>query len=204
MDRGYRPFPMRALLLVTLAAAAAVGLAGCGQDAAPASDKAAGSSTAPTTAPTTPSPEKPGKPGKPGAPIPRPPEPKPPAGTPTAPVTMGPNGPVVPAGVTQVPAGQVDASALPAYYDSPGDVWVYDDGYSLEMFAAASSGCSEAEAVVVDQTSDAVRITLRPLAQTQGGRPDSRPCTAVMTPRPVTVRLAKPLGDRMIYLGIGR
>lgn len=194
---------MRALLLVTLAAAAAVGLSGCGQDTTPASDKAAGSSTVPTTAPTTTAPTLPTLPN-PGKPVTRPPEPKPPAGTPTAPVSMGPNGPVVPAGVTQVPADQVDASALPAYYNNPGDVWVYDDGYSLEMFAAASSGCSEAEAVVVDQTSDAVRITLRPLAQTQGGRPDSRPCTAVMTPRPVTVRLAEPLGDRTIHLGIGR
>jgi hypothetical protein len=72
------------------------------------------------------------------------------------------------------------------------------------MLAAASSGCSEAEAVVVDQTAEAVRIMLRPLAQTQGGRPDSRPCTAVMTPRPVTVRLREPPGDRKVYLGIGR
>ncbi|HEV7649922.1 MAG TPA: hypothetical protein VGP26_17380 [Actinophytocola sp.] len=194
---------MRALLpavVATLAAAVAVGLAGCGQDAAPASDT---SSPAPTTATGTGSATASVPPLD--KPVPRPPEPKPPAGTaPSAPVTMGPNGPVVPAGVTQVPAGQVDASALPAYYDSPGDVWVFDDGYSLEMFAAASSGCSDAEAVVVDQSSGAVRITLRPLAQPQGGRPDSRPCTAVMTPRPVTVRLAEPLGDRTIHLGIGR
>jgi hypothetical protein len=191
---------MKALLLATLAATVAVGLAGCGQDTAPAGEKTAGekTSTAHTGASATASVPPLDKP------VTRPPEPKPPAGaTPSAPVSMGPNGPVVPAGVTQVPVGQVDASALPDYYDDR-EVWVFDDGYSLEMFAAASSGCSDAEAVVVDQPSDEVRITLRPLASPQGGRPDSRPCTAVMTPRPVTVRLTEPLGDRTIRLGIGR
>jgi predicted small lipoprotein YifL len=195
---------MRALLLATLAAVAVVGLAGCGQDGTPAGAKSSEkASEKPSTASTGPSVTAPVPPLSTS--IQRPPEPKPPAGaTPTPPVTMGPNGPVVPPGVTQVPAARVDVSALPAYYEHRGDVWVYDDGYSLEMLAAASSGCSEAEAVVVDQTPEAVRIMLRPLAQTQGGRPDSRPCTAVMTPRPVTVRLREPLGDRTVYLGIGR
>jgi len=194
---------MRALLLVTVAAAATVALAGCGQDTTNARDAKQDTSTSepsatakPTPSVLSPSVEKP---------APEPAEPTPPAGaTPSAPVTMGPNGPVVPPGVTQVPEAQIDVSALPAYYDHRGDVWVYDDGYSLEMFAAASSGCSEAEAVVVDQAPEAVRIMLRPLAQPQGGRPADRPCTAVMTPRPVTVKLSEPLGDRKIYLGVGR
>jgi hypothetical protein len=197
---------MRALLLATLAAAAVVGLAGCGQDATPAKDAKQAASTVATTGTSTvqtgASATAPVPPLS--SPVKRPPQPPPANATPSAPVTMGPNGPVVPPGVTQVPAAQIDASALPAYYENRGDVWVYDDGYSLEMLAAASSGCSEAEAVVVDQSPDGVRITLRPLAQPQGGRPDSRPCTAVMTPRPVTVKLTEPLGDRKIYLGIGR
>ncbi len=130
---------------------------------------------------------------------------KPPSGTePSAPVSLSPTGVVVPDGVTQVPADQVDASALPAYYEHRGEVWVFDDGYSLQMFAAASSGCTDAEAVVVDQSGSGVRITLRPLPETPGGRPDGGACTAVMTPRPVTVTLDAPLGDRMIHLGIGR
>jgi hypothetical protein len=82
---------------------------------------------------------------------------------------------------------------------------VFDEGYSLEMFAAASSGCTDAEAVVVDQSDSGVRITLRPLDQQPGGRPDGGgACTAVMTPKPVMVRLTKPLGDRTVFLGIGR
>lgn len=184
---------MRALLFAGLAAAAVVGLVGCGQESAPANGKPAGPTTVSTQRPPV------------SKPISRPPEPKPPAGaTPSAPVSVGPSGVVVPDGVTQVPADQVDASALPAYYDHHGEVWVFDDGYSLQMFAAASSGCSDAEAVVVDQSASGVRITLRPLPEPPGGRPDDSACTAVMTPRPVTVALREPLGDRKIYLGIGR
>ncbi|MGH3757968.1 hypothetical protein [Actinophytocola sp.] len=189
---------MRALLFATLAAAAVVGLAGCGQDsAAPAGDTSASSTATPTE--TT---------GEP--PVSTPPEPKPPADSrppgppPSAPVSVSPSGPVVPEGVTQVPADQVDASALPAYYEHRGQVWVFDDGYSLQMFAAASSGCSDAEAVVVDQSDSDIRIMLRPLPQPPGGRPGGGACTAVMTPRPVTVALAEPLGDRKILLASGR
>lgn len=187
---------MRALFIATLAAAALVGVAGCGQGAAPA---AGSSSTAPshaasTVVSATPPISKPQDP----------PAPKPTEGVPTPPVSVSPSGVVVPEGVRQVPADQVDASALPAYYDHRGEVWVFDDDRSLQMFAAASSGCTDAEAVVVDQSASEVRIMLRPLDQPQGGRPDGEMCTAVMTPRPVTVRLDAPLGDRMIFLAGGR
>ena len=191
---------MRALFTAAVVVAAAATLTSCTYDAGTVDESVkapAPSHVSETPSVTQPPGIAPGEPNPSGR--------KPPAGTtPSAPVSMGPNGPVVPAGVTQVPAGQVDASALPAYYDNPAAVWVYDDGYSLEMFAAASSGCAEEEAVVVDQSADSVRVTLRPLANQPGGRPDSRPCTAVMTPRPVTVRLREPLGDRTVQLGIGR
>ena len=96
-------------------------------------------------------------------------EPTPPAGqppTPSAgkprdpssgppPVTIGPNGPVVPAGVTEVPSSQIDASALPNYIEYGNRVWAYDGGFSLQMFASASSSCTGAEAVVTKQASDA-------------------------------------------------
>ncbi|MPZ82834.1 MAG: hypothetical protein GEV28_21515 [Actinophytocola sp.] len=191
---------MRALFIATLAAAAVVGLAGCGQDAAPAGDSAgAAPDTASSTATSTELPSLPpvSKPQDP-------PAPKPTEGTPEPPVSVSPSGVVVPEGVRQVPAGQVDASALPVYYEHRGEVWVFDDDYSLQMFAAASSGCTDAEAVVVDQSASEVRIMLRPLDQPQGGRPDGTVCTAVMTPRPVTVRLDAPLGDRKIFLAGGR
>jgi hypothetical protein len=192
---------MRAALLFTGLAVVAAGLTACADDAAPTGTTDPG--TRPSQVTTSPSVTQ--LPNEPSAKPPVKPA-RPPSGTPSAPVTLSPQGElVVPAGVEQVPAAQVDASALPVYYEHHGDVWVFDDGYSLEMFAAASSGCTDAEAVVVDQSTDDIRITLRPLPSPPGGRPDSGgACTAVMTPRPVTVRLDQPLGDRMIYLGIGR
>jgi hypothetical protein len=119
-------------------------------------------------------------------------------------VTIGPDGPVVPAGVTEVPASQVEASALPSYFEYGNKVWVYDDGFSLQLFAAASSSCTDAEAVVVDQSADSVKIMVRPLDQPQGGAPDDGVCAMVMTPRAVHIALDSPLQDRLIVLSAGR
>jgi hypothetical protein len=187
---------MRALLFATLTAVAAVGLAGCGQDsAAPADEKPATETTSsqPPSQTATKPPE-----------YPKPPEdPKPPSET-SAPVSLSPTGVVVPDGVTKVPTAQVDSSALPVYYEHRGEVWEFDGGRSLQLFAAASSGCTDAEAVVLDQSAADIRITVRPLNRPPGGRPDDGVCTAQVTPRPVVVRLDAPLGDRTIYLAIGR
>jgi hypothetical protein len=196
---------MRALLIAATAALALGVLAGCGDASTPAaSDR---SSADRTTAPSTTEPSK-------TAPEPPTPSdvatPQPPAGKPQnpsggePPVTIGPNGPVVPAGVTEVPAGQVDATALPNFVEYGNKVWQFDDGFSLQLFAAASSGCTGAEAVVVDQSADAVKIVVRPLDQPQGGRPDDGVCTMVMTPVPVTVTLDQPLRDRQVLLSAGR
>lgn len=189
---------MRALLFAMLATVAAVGLAGCaGTTGTSASAPGSSESPAVSRPPSSPVPSQP---------APSPSEPKPPAGKPSAPVSISSSGElVVPDGVTTVPADQVDSSALPAYYEHRGQVWMFDDGYSLQMFAAASTGCSDAEAVVVDQSGTDVRITLRPLPAPPGGMPDDGGvCTTVMTPRPVTVTLDQPLGDRKIYLASGR
>lgn len=201
--------------MTVVGAAVALGvLAGCGQKAEPAGD-AAGSTTTPSTSSTTSS-SAPGKPA-PSTPTPSEPpsnvvEPTPPAsakpqhpsnGEP--PVTIGPDGPVVPAGVTEVPAAQIDATALPDYYKYGGRVWAFDNGLSLQMFAMASSGCSAAEAVLVDQAADSIKVILRPMDQPQGGRPDDdKMCTAVLTPRAVVVTLDTPLQDRTIYLSASR
>lgn len=185
---------MRALLIAT-AAAGLLALAGCGQEAAPTgsprSDPASQTKTEePPTVVATP--EAPGgKPQDPGA-------------TPTPPVSLSPDGPVVPEGVALVPAEQVDSSALPEYYEQRGQVWVYDDGFSLQMFAAASSSCGDAEAMVVDQTASEVRIVLRPMDQPMGGPADGEACAMVMQPKPVTVTLDSPLQDRKIFLASGR
>jgi hypothetical protein len=195
---------MRALLITATAALALGVLAGCG-DAADNTDAAGQSTTTTTTtaeptktAPVAPTPSDVATPAPPSAGKPR----NPSGGEP--PVTIGPKGPVVPAGVTEVPAAQVDASALPNFFEYGTKVWQFDDGFSLELFAAASSSCTDAEAVVVDQTPDAVKIVVRPLDQPQGGRPDDGVCTQVMTPKPVVVTLDQPLRDRKVLLSAGR
>jgi len=192
---------MRALLIATTAALALGVLAGCGNEPARTASDASGqseqSSQSQKPAPETPSviaePTPPASGGKPQDPS---------GGEP--PVTIGPDGPVVPAGVTEVPADQVDVSALPNYFEYGDKVWMFNDGFALQMFAAASSGCSDAEATVVDQSADSVKILVRPLDGPEGGRPDGTACTAVMTPRPVTVTLDTPLRDRTVYLSAGR
>lgn len=195
---------MRALLIAGVAVAL-VGLAGCGQEADPAGSGPEQTTVDPSTLATKIPPEPP-------AVTPTPPETKPqdpPSGedrpaTPSAPVSMAPTGPVVPAGVKQVPSAQIDASAVPEYYEHRGLVWVYDDGYSLQMFATARSGCGGMEARIANESATEVRIAMGPMPQPQGGPPDGTACTEVMTPRPVTVALDAPLGDRKIYLEAGR
>lgn len=192
---------MRAFLIATTAVAALGVLAGCGDQTTPAASDQAGQ--------TSPTSERPSKTA------PAPPsviaEPTPPAGgkpqNPSGgepPVTIGPNGPVVPDGVTEVPAAQVDTSALPVYVEFGDKVWMYDGGFALQFFASASSSCTGAEATVVDQSSDSVKILVRPLDTPQGGRPDDSACAMVMTPTPVTVTLDTPLQDRKILLSSGR
>lgn len=181
---GYRPDLMRALLCAA-AAIAVVGLAGCGSDATPAREQPVGTPSSTATRGSEP-------------PLPS---------TSSAPQKPGSSDVDVPAGATRVPAGQVDAAGLPSYYAHRGEVWLDEDGRSLRMFAMASSGCTDAEAVVSDQSASEVVITLRALPQPPGarpGRPDGGVCTEVLTPRPVTVTLNQPLGDRAIQLRAGR
>lgn len=121
------------------------------------------------------------------------------------PVTIGPSGLVVPDGVTEVPASQIDASAVVTYSDYGKRVWSFDGGFSLQLFGDATSSCGEVEAVVRDQSSDSVKIEVRAVDQPQGGGPDDdKICASVMTPLPVVVRLDTPLQDRMILLSAGR
>lgn len=194
---------MRALLIAATAALALAVLAGCGNEVAPAAQDQTGESAKPTkTAPEPPSviaePTKPApEPTRPGG------KPQNPSGG-EPPVTIGPDGPVVPAGVTEVPSAQIDATALPSYFEYSNKVWLFNDGFALQLFAAASSGCSDAEAVLADQSADSVKIMVRPMDGPQGGRPDDGMCTTVMTPRPVVVTLDTPLQDRKIYLSAGR
>jgi hypothetical protein len=197
---------MRAFLTATSAVVALGLLAACGNpdDQAPAaSDQGRQSSqTGQTaTAPTKPAPEPPSTAVEPTPPASG--KPQDPSGG-QAPVTIGPNGPVVPPGVTEVPASQVDASALPNYVEYGNRVWAFNGGFSLQFFASASTACAGLEARVVDQASDTVKILVQPMDMPQGGRPDDQPCAMVMTPQVVTVTLDTPLQDRTVVLSAGR
>jgi hypothetical protein len=192
---------MRAFLIATTAVLGLGVLAACGaQPSQTASDQAGHTSSSATKTPPEPPSviAEPTEPTRPDAGKPQ----NPSNGEP--PVTIGPNGPVVPPGVTEVPAAQVDASALPSYFEYGNKVWAYDGGFSLQMFAAASSSCTGAEARVVDQSANSVKIIVRPLDTQPGGRPDDSACSMVMTPKPVTVTLDTPLQDRKIVLSAGR
>ncbi len=192
---------MRALLIVGTAAVAVGLLAGCGQ---PAEQEPAGQKV--TESPSGTAVEESGAPPEPPSVVvePTPPGAKPQDPVPgEPPVTIGPDGPVVPAGVTEVPATQVDAKGLPAYFEYGNRVWSFNDGFALQLFAAANSGCAGVEALVAEQTADSVRIVVRPMDSPQGGRPDDSVCTTVMTPRPVVVTLDTPLRDRTVHLAAG-
>ncbi|GAB1514183.1 hypothetical protein JCM33774_62250 [Actinophytocola sp. KF-1] len=194
-------------MLTTVTAALALGvLAGCGDASTPA---ASDQSTTTTTTSATPPSKTP-----PETPTPSdvaPTEQPPPAGKPQNPtdgtprITVDGNELVVPPDLKAVPAAQVDASAVPGYYgEHRGKVWLHADGFTLETISYASSGCTDAEAVLVDQGPDSVKIVLRPLDQPLGGKPDDSICATVMTPRPVTVALDQPLRDRKVLLSAGR
>ena len=187
---------MRAFLITTVAVVALGVLAACGEQATPAVSDQAGATSQSTEKP----PEPPSDVAEPTPPVGEKPR-QPSGGQP--PVTIGPDGPVVPDGVTEVPAAQVDASALPTYIEYGNKVWVYDGGFSLQFFGSASSSCTGVQATVAEQASDTVKILVRPLDTPQGGRPDDGVCAMVMTPTPVTVTLDTPLQDRKIILSTG-
>jgi hypothetical protein len=193
---------MRAFLIATTVVLAVGVLAACGDQTTTGASDAAGqaSQTSPSERPSKTAPEPPSDVVEPAPPAGKPQNPS--SGEP--PVSLGPDGPVVPDGVTEVPAAQVDATAVPTYFEYGNKVWEYDGGFSLQMFAAASTSCAGVEARVVDQSSDTVKILVQPLDQPQGGSPDGGVCSMVMTPRPVTVTLDSPLQDRKIVLSGGR
>jgi hypothetical protein len=116
------------------------------------------------------------------------------------PVTMGPNGPVVPGGVEALPPSQLDSKNLPDYYTER-HVWVFNAGRSLQLFAVARNGCSGVEANPTQQSATDVTIAIRPLDQPMGEHPDGNPmCTQALTLKSVVVQLAEPLGTRRVHL----
>jgi hypothetical protein len=196
---------MRALLTTATAALTLCVLAGCGDASTPA---ASDQTTTTTTSSSAPSPSKtpPATPTPSDVATPRPPAGKPQNPTSGEPLLTIEGGKVVvPAGVRELPASQVDASAVPQYEaEFSRKAWLHEDGFTVEVIGYASSGCTGVEGRVVDQTPNAVKIILSPLDQPPGGKPDDSMCTTVMTPRPVAVTLDQPLADRKVMLSSGR
>lgn len=173
---------LRTSVLTALTAALALSVGACGAGIQTGSSAASPDTTA--TLPVEPTSSTPPDPGA----------------TPSAPVTIGPSGPVVPPGVDVVPAGQVDASALPEYVQ-PRDVYSFDGGRSLQVFGMAADPCAGVEADLVDQSAKTVKIILRPMMAPQGG---TDVCTQVITAKPATVSLDEPLGQRTVVLSEAR
>ena len=124
-----------------------------------------------------------------------------PTSTSLPPLTAAPPpGSATPPGATLLPKDQVDTGALPSHYTER-RVWAFDGGRSLQLFAMARTGCSGVTARVADQGPDAVHIVISPMNIPQGGPADGGGmCTQVITPRPVTVTLDAPLGNRKVFV----
>lgn len=176
--------PAALLVLVTVGA--------CGErpDAAPVTP---GGASLSLPVPTKPAPT------EPSVPIAPPTDPVDPTGPS---VSLGPSGVVVPPGYTELPPGQVDAKALPADVYTERRVWAAPDGRSLQLFAVAPDPCTEVRATVEGATADAVTLALSPMPHPLGG-PEGQVCATVVTPKPVSVRLADVLGDRKVVLTEG-
>ncbi|MGW5747479.1 hypothetical protein [Amycolatopsis sp. NPDC003861] len=114
--------------------------------------------------------------------LPAPPEPNPP-GKPRL---------TVPEGSTPVPAGQIDATALPAGF--PREVWTANGGTVLNI-RAQEGGCGHALGEAGEQAGDHVVVTLSETkAQT------NQMCTMDIRYPVISVTLAAPLDQRKVVL----
>jgi hypothetical protein len=114
--------------------------------------------------------------------LPAPPEPNPP-GKPRL---------TVPEGSTQVPAGQLDATALPAGF--PREVWTANGGTVLNI-RAQEGGCGHALGEAAEQAGDHVVVNLSETkAQT------NQMCTMDIRYPVISVALAAPLDQRTVVL----
>jgi hypothetical protein len=182
---------MRAIRVLAGMAGVLFVVAACGQASNLSTVPAGGSSgPSPTSATSSPSPsENPGD-----VPSQLPPKVPPSVPLPGRP-TMVP-----PEGGTLLPKNQVDTSGLPSYYTFK-EVWSLNGGRSLTLYAMGRDSCTGVQAIVTEQSQNAVRIQISPMDVPQGGQPDGGGmCAQMITPRMVTVDLKVPLGNRTVYL----
>ncbi|MCK2240383.1 MULTISPECIES: hypothetical protein [unclassified Crossiella] len=95
-----------------------------------------------------------------------------------------------PAGGKPLAKNKADLSALPA--DFPKRVWTEGDGTVVGTFGK-EGGCSKVRADLTEQTDTGVKITL-----VETTPANSEACTMDLRFPPVTVKLAKPLGERTV------
>jgi hypothetical protein len=181
---------MRAIRVLAGMAGVLFMIAACGQSTGPTVAPAGGpAAPSPTSASSSPSPSE--NPGDVPSQLPPKVPPSVPLGVPTK---------IPPQGGTLLPKNQVDTSGLPSYYTLH-DVWSLNGGRSLALYGMGRDSCTGVQAIVTEQSQNAVRIQISPMDVPQGGQPDGGGmCAQVITPRMVTVDLKVPLGNRTVFL----
>lgn len=113
----------------------------------------------------------------------------------TATTVPGPAIPGVhlPVGATPVPGNRVDSHALP--FSFPKEVWT-EHGGTVLGFQGEAGGCFTSRAVVDKQTDQ--QVTVRLIQQEPGT--GEHACPMYVRYKPMSVSLAKPLGDRSVQL----
>ncbi len=101
--------------------------------------------------------------------------------------------PALPPGAVPVAGGKVDARSLPGGF--PHTVWTEQGGTVLGVIGEVG-GCFTSRVVVDKQT--ATQVTVRLIQQAPGT--GERACPMFVRYKPMTVTLAKPLGDREVQL----
>jgi hypothetical protein len=111
------------------------------------------------------------------------------------PTVVGPPMPSVhlPGGAVPVPGTRVDAHALPSSF--PRQVWTQHGGTVLG-FQGEVGGCFTSRATVDQQTDK--QVTVRLIQQEPGT--GEHACPMFLRYKPMSVNLAKPLGDRTVVL----
>lgn len=132
--------------------------------------------------------------GQPSAATPGEPAPSATTTTPPPPVTTSGTETLVPPGVVEVPAAQIDATALSEGYSQR--AWIFDGGHGLQVFGI-DGGCRSARVEVLEQGAERVRLRL--VSETIS-LPSGMSCTMELYDVPLTTRLDAPLGDRILVL----
>ena len=104
-------------------------------------------------------------------------------------------GPKLPPGTTPVSGSRVNGTELPAGF--PREVWTTGDGSTLGLYGE-QGGCQTISASVVAQTDTQVTVRLLQIQQKPTAHQTGCPMYEML--KPMSVTLAKPLGNRTVLL----